>query len=741
MKKPGISTLFFFVLLVLFLNISGPNACPLNSDCPTHPHSRPHPYVFWNQSDISAIKARVQDENPEQIWAKPIFDNILKKATDWLEKDVSVPEENAGWVQDFVCPEHGSNLIFNPDQPYEHECPKDGKIWTGEPYDSAWRAYRHDQLGKAARTLGLASLLIEDLKLKEDFAAKAAEILLDYAGKYPDYELHSRYKVSEVTGARTFAQTLDESVWLLTLVAAYDSIYSQEILDENQKLLIEQDLFCLAVKTIRRYDAFKSNWQAWHNTAIGAVGFLLEAPELIEKAINGVHGFEYHMAEGVQKDGFWFEGTVAYHFYTLSAYEQLALMAHRSDINLFENPKFRMMFDVPLGLLLPNLEFPRVNDVSSAHDYVSGRAAHYEIANTYWPDNKFDWLLGQVYAGRKRSKEYALLYGSPIESVESYPFPSLNLAESGLGILRAETEEEDPAYLLMDYGPHGFGHGHYDKLGLIFFQGEALLLDPGTVKYSLPQHEEWYTQTLAHNTLMMGEKSQLNGGESSRIIDYFGKVTDDLQVMQATVGSKVFPNGSASRTLLIVRNDYIVDFVSANGGQAPYDLVYHFEPESIDFSPEITFQNISPAIESNWESSTAGHQYLRPPTSLNGSSFQKIQQSDNNLSLNLTAFFNKKSQKLKIYGITSTQSTLLIANAPNNPFTEHHPVLIIRQENSSDTKPTSFTTLFETFSNSAQIHAVQQNGNEISINYGEELHTITLNQEKREYSLTIGTSP
>lgn len=49
---------------------------------------------------------------------------------------------------------------------------------------------------------------------------------------------------------------------------------------------------------------------------------------------------------------------------------------------------------------------------------------------------------------------------------------SVFLEASGIGILRTDAED----YLLMKFGPHGGGHGHYDKLSIIFYTHENLLL-------------------------------------------------------------------------------------------------------------------------------------------------------------------------------------------------------------------------------------------------------------------------
>ena len=42
-------------------------------------------------------------------------------------------------------------------------------------------------------------------------------------------------------------------------------------------------------------------------------------------------------------------------------------------------------------------------------------------------------------------------------------------------------------YLALDYGPHGGGHGHPDKLGFVLYgRGTLLAEDPGCIAYGNP---------------------------------------------------------------------------------------------------------------------------------------------------------------------------------------------------------------------------------------------------------------
>jgi hypothetical protein len=72
---------------------------------------------------------------------------------------------------------------------------------------------------------------------------------------------------------------------------------------------------------------------------------------------------------------------------------------------------------------------------------------------------------------------------------------------------------------MLEYGEHGGGHGHPDKLQLILYGlGRTLMPDLGTTGYGVPLHREWYKTTPAHNTVTIGTGSQR--GTTGELIDF-----------------------------------------------------------------------------------------------------------------------------------------------------------------------------------------------------------------------------
>ena len=263
---------------------------------------------------------------------------------------------------------------------------------------------------------------------------------------------------------------------------------------------IERDLLRAAADVIARNNAGVSNWQSWHNAAIGAVGFALDDAALIEKAIEGPGGFHFQMRESVLGDGAWYEGAWGYHFYALDPLCQLAEMAARNGLDLYAAMPLRRMFEAPLRVAMPDFSLPPFND-SAAVNLAASYDRLYEIAWQRYNDPAFAAVPGRRARGRE-----ALFWGAASLPESPSPAPASAVYEdSGNAVLRAGADH----YLALKFGPHGGWHGHYDKLGFVSYaRGAAMAVDPGTQSYAAPTHETWDKVTLAHNTVVVDEKTQ-----------------------------------------------------------------------------------------------------------------------------------------------------------------------------------------------------------------------------------------
>ncbi|MBT3379851.1 MAG: hypothetical protein HN742_29850 [Lentisphaerae bacterium] len=453
----------------------------------------PHPFLLVTADDITRIQATADT----QEWARRALARFLKSAETWCAEPVVHPDRGGGWYHWYACPKDGGSL--QTVSPTQHRCKRCGEMYSGEPYDTVAIMSQHNGLGSRCRDIGLAYALTG----KVEFARTARKILLGYADRYNTYELHdTRGPSKRASAGRVGPQTLDESCWLIPITQGYDLVYESDLFSDADRRHIEKDLLRSAAATIRRYDAGKSNWQSWHNAGMGAVAFCLRDRELAEHVVNGSSGFQFQMANSVTDEGFWYEGAWGYHYYALMAHLALTEIAFRSGTNLYANPRYKGLYDIPIRFMAPNRQLPAFHD-SGLSSGLPG-TKFLEVAFRHWQDANFAWGIHQ----RGRAWD-ALLNGVPdVPEVAAPDLKSVNFSGPGFAVLRSGTTIDD-MYLALDYGPHGGGHGHPDKLGFSFYAlGDYVAHDPGCVAYGLPIHGQWYRQTVSHNTIVIDGQSQ-----------------------------------------------------------------------------------------------------------------------------------------------------------------------------------------------------------------------------------------
>lgn len=561
----------------------------------------PHPRLLLRREDLSAIRRRIET----QPWARARFEALKREADAWLQRKVALPDRGSQWWHWYACKKDGARLRTK--SPTEHVCPVCGEVYTGWPYDDVVLAREHSAYARALLTLGLVYQLTSERR----YAEKAREILLAYAEKYLTYPLHNIRGEARLGGGRVGPQTLDEAVWLLPVAEGADLIW--EVLREEEREAARKGLFEPAVReVILPHRMGIHNIQCWKNSAVGLVGLLLGEEDLVWDAVESEHGYRQQMARGVTPDGPWFEGAWGYHFYTLSALWHLTEAAYHCGLDLY-GPELKRMFDAPLQLAMPNLHLPAFNDSGEVN--LAGMAWLYEIARARYGDPLYDVLL----ARSNRRSNQALLYGSPkVGEAPTRRLESRNFPGAGYAILAAG-EGEEATWLALDYGPHGGGHGHPDKLGFVLYaRGRVLAPDPGTTAYGVPLQREWYRTTLAHNTLTVDEASQR---PTEGHCEAF-RSSPDLTAVMATAGD-IYEGVFFRRTVVLLDKDLLV-FVDQVRSEEEhlYDLAYHNRgtwlrrPEGTPWTPpdkpgykhlrDVRRRETDGTVEAAWEVEGAG---------------------------------------------------------------------------------------------------------------------------------------
>ncbi len=628
---------------------------------------RPHPRLWWTAEDFQRMRALAQREE----WARKQLEQIVASAESAVKRDVVLPDRGGQWYHWYVCRKCGSRLRAK--SPTEHVCPKCGTVHTGEPYDSVYISTEHSRW--AGRALDCA--LAFQLTGKRKYAEKAAEILLAYADVYltDRYKRHDPYGRNTRWGGRVMAQTLTEAVWLLSIAPAYDCVAESGVLSAEQRRRIEKDLIAAAAQVIRDNRLGVHNIQCWHNSAMGCAAIVIGDAELLRYALYGPSGMARQLAEGVQSDGTWWEGSWGYHFYTMRALWHLAEAARRAGIDMYTE-QYRAMFDAPLLMAQPNLRLPAFND-SREVELASARGL-YELAYARWHDRRYAALLEKV----GRDWRMAFLHGAPKLEVGNLPeLKSKNFAAMGIAVLRVPAPTGEPTVVYMDYGPHGGGHGHPDKLNIVVYaRGRLLVPDPGTVSYGSPLHRGWYKQTISHNTLVVDEKSQ---AACAGKIEAFGFGKAWAGAMAAV--SEAYP-GVLMRRALVVRPSYVLDvFRVQSEGEHTFDLAYHVYGK---MESPLRFAPLSGAL-----SQATGYKLIEKPARADARGAWQATWRAGDVGAQLT-------------GLGEAPTTVFCGLGRALDPTEKIPMLLLRRRG----KSAEYVTLLEHFSNEPRGYELQVAG-------------------------------
>jgi hypothetical protein len=492
--------------------------------------SNKHPNLLLNAAEIAEIKQKIAKYD----WAKTAFQNVSANAFTWSTRTIKLPETGGG---------------------YYHAGGEDYAI-TQTHYD----------LSNAARDLALLWQLTGERK----YADKSKEILLAYARKYLQYEIHDKDgKTGDKAsaGGRTTPQGINEAQWVIPIAWAYDLLY--DTLSQTERDQIAKSILRPAAELLMSNNEGRHNHQTWYNAGIGVIGFALSEKEYVEHALyKKGSGFFYQMKSSVTPDGLWYEGTMHYQFFVLQALGPLAQAAQHAGIDVYQDPGYKALFDFPIAYADATLRLPVINDGREVYLGANDRGRYYEAAYQRWRDARY----ANVLRATDRTSLESLIYGiAELPPAQTAAWRSADFAKSGLAVLRTGKELSGKQVVLNYMGYEG-GHSHPDQLGIVIAGlGRVLAPDAGSIKYEDPAHTGWYKQSLSHNLIVVNEKSQARAPMGK--LEAFASGTT-MQVARAST-TKSYGSVNLARTLLL-NDDYLVDLFQADAlSESTFDWVYH----------------------------------------------------------------------------------------------------------------------------------------------------------------------
>lgn len=548
---------------------------------------------LFRDDDLARLRARATEPSHQPAW------KALRKAADAAPASpLRPPVEGSGWTHEYFCPTHGTRLIFDQEQPHAHRCRTDGASFSGEPYDGAWRAIANGRIVDGLLACALVWTASGTGSGTGSGTSSGADALLshvtgtlgEYADRYPDYPVHGEHAGK----GRCMGQSLDEATWGIPLASAYDLV--RDALEPGTRARLEADLIRPLGEHLRgQLWHGIHNIECWHLGALATVGAVLDEPAFLEPGRAEEAGLPGQLREGVLEDGWWYEGSASYHFYTIRALLPLVRALRGTDPGVIDQPRLRAMFAAPLELARADLTLPALNDgwISvTTPPGIGEYAPVYEQGWDLWQDPDHARVLRAVYdRGTRRSSPEALLFGPDLDRTDgTRPRGASRVFDpSGYAVLRTSGGESEgdgtgERWALLKYGGHGGGHGHPDKLGIeLHAFGERLAPDLGTVGYGVPLHQPWFRHTLAHNTIVVGKERQpAEAGTLARFDapDEQGGVGVAEAVVRWPDDRKAgaYRGVTARRCLLMTQGDapYLLDVVLVEAPRPrPIELAWH----------------------------------------------------------------------------------------------------------------------------------------------------------------------
>ena len=458
---------------------------------------------------------------------------------------------------------------------------------------------------------GLVYQLTGDTK----YAVFVRDMLIEYAKLYPTLGIHPMQK-NQAPG-KLFWQGLNESVWLVYSIQAYDCVHG--FLSAEERANIEDNLFRNMVKFFTEEDKYSfdrvHNHGTWAVAGVGMAGMVLGDSLMVQKALystklDGSGGFLKQIDELFSPDGYYAEGPY-YQRYALLPFIVFAqaLENNRPELKIFDYREGVLLKAVTTLLQLTNSDgrFYPVNDAIKEKSWLTSELvfgtniayAHTKDAAMLDVANLQEQVMLSV-EGLNVAKAIAEGQIKKFERKSLIIRDGANGDKGGLALLR-QGESDSQTSVLFKFASQGMGHGHFDRLGIsLYDKGQEILPDYGAARFLnvvakeggtyLPENKTWANQTVAHNTLVINQQSHFRGSydeaEKYNPKLIFADLENQTVQIVSAVDEHCYAGAVLTRTLALMEVDerkYLIDlFDVKNDKVSQYDLPVYFNGQIID---------------------------------------------------------------------------------------------------------------------------------------------------------------
>lgn len=486
--------------------------------------------------------------------------------------------------------------------------------------------YTHEQHKKNYQLM-LDAGVIYQLSQEIKYADFVKNMLLEYAQLYPTISLHPKRKVKSQNSGKLFWQSLNEAVWLVHTIQAYDLV--RTALSDTDSATIERQLLKPVALFLSQGQpsTFNKvhNHGTWATAGVGMAGYVLGEPEWVEQALydlkkSGKGGFLKQLDKLFSPQGYYNEGPY-YQRYALMPFVTFAkaiennephreIFAHRNGVLL-------KAIDTTIQLSYNGLFFP-INDAIKSKGIDTIELVH-GVTIAYGLTGDVGYLDIAAKQGQIILSKDGLKVAQALDANKATPYKFKSTAfgdgsdgkQGALVVMRSPTSStlaNLSQTLLFKPAAQGLGHGHFDKLTWQFYDhGNEIVSDYGAARFLnveakyggryLPENSSYAKQTVAHNTIVVNETSHFKfdvkvANNNHPTLNFFE--TNEYGSVASGEISSTYPGVKLQRTLALVNlpefeSAIVLDLFNVESKrQHQYDLPLHYLGQLIDTNFTLT---------------------------------------------------------------------------------------------------------------------------------------------------------
>jgi oligo-alginate lyase len=479
--------------------------------------------------------------------------------------------------------------------------------------------YTHEQHKRNYRAIAEAGWLFR-LTGDQKYANFIRDTLLAYAEIYPRLGPHPARSNQQY--GRLFWQNLNDAVWLVNAIQGYEDV--RAALNEAQRARIDS-LFrahaqFMSVESVRTFDRIH-NHATWSTAGVGMTGYVLGDRDMVQRALlgsrkDGKAGFLRQMDELFSPDGYYAEGPY-YQRYALWPFMVFANAIDRNDpdVRIFGRRDGLLLKALNTAIQLTyNGRFMSFNDAMKDKS-LNTEELYQGVAIAYARTNDPQLLSIAQYQqrvafspeGRKVAQALARGLAKPFRYISALFSDGADGRGGAIAVFRNGEASRGQA-LVVKNSSQGMGHGHFDKLSWQFYDnGHEVVTDYGAARFLnivakdggkyLPENESWAKQTIAHNTLVVDERSHFGFDEAvgeanpARQLHFSASPEFSVSIGESATA---YPGVTMSRAMALVaieglERPVVVDLLRVrSGGRHRYDLPLHYDGHIIRVGPALT---------------------------------------------------------------------------------------------------------------------------------------------------------